>query len=138
MDCLFCKIIKKEIPSEIIYEDDIITVFLDINPTTNGDSLIVPKKHFQDFRNVDDETILHINKVTKKLYLMYQEKLHCEGLTISHNTDYGQDIKHFHLHFIPRYKCDEIKHLSNKDILKDLNEIKEMLTKESGQKHEKY
>ena len=127
MDCLFCKIINNEIPSEIIYEDDIVKVFLDINPNTNGDSLVVPKKHFKDFREVDDETLIHINEVIKKLYPIYQEKLHCEGLTLCHNTDYGQEIKHFHIHFIPRYKNDEIKYLSNKEILKDLKEIEKML-----------
>ena len=127
MDCLFCKIINKEIPSEVIYEDDIVKVFLDINPTTNGDSLIVPKKHFKDFREVPNDLLNHMNDVIKKLYPIYQEKLHCEGLTICHNTDYGQEIKHFHIHFIPRYKNDEVKHLSNKDILLNLDEIEKIL-----------
>jgi histidine triad (HIT) family protein len=127
MDCLFCKIINKDIPSEIVYEDDLVMVFLDINPTTNGDSLVVPKKHFKDMRDIDNETLIHMYDVIKKLYPIYQEKLHCDGLTISHNTDYGQDIKHFHIHFIPRYTTDEVKHLSNKEILKDIKEINNLL-----------
>lgn len=124
MDCIFCKIISGEIPSEVIYEDDIVKVFLDINPTTNGDTLIVPKKHFKDFREVDDETLIHMNDVIKKLYPLYQERLNCDGLTIAHNTDYSQEIKHFHIHFIPRYTNDEVKHLSNKELLLDLKTIK--------------
>ncbi len=131
MNCLFCKIIEGSIPSDTIYEDDKVKVFLDINPTTNGDSLIVPKEHYQDFRNVPDELLVHIYTVIKKLYPLYQEKLGCDGLTISHNTDYGQEIKHFHIHFIPRYQNDQVKHSSNKNILKDLKEIKETLTKEA-------
>lgn len=127
MDCLFCKIIKKEIPSEIIYEDDLVMVFLDINPTTNGDSLIVPKKHYKDFREVDNDLLNHMNEVIKKLYPIYQEKLHCDGLTICHNTDYGQEIKHFHIHFIPRYTNDEVRHISNKEKLLDIKEINELL-----------
>ena len=127
MDCLFCKIINKEIPSEIVYEDDLVMVFLDINPTTNGDSLVVPKKHYKDMRDIDNDTLIHMYDVIKKLYPIYQKKLHCDGLTISHNTDYGQDIKHFHIHFIPRYTTDEVKHLSNKDILKDIKEINNLL-----------
>ncbi len=127
MECLFCKIINGEIPSEKIYEDDKVMVFLDINPTTNGDSLIVPKEHYKDFLNVPEDILVHINNVIKKLYPIYQEKLKCEGLTICHNTDYGQEIKHFHIHFIPRYKIDEVKHLSNKDILLDLKEIQKKL-----------
>lgn len=127
MDCLFCKIISGDIPSETVYEDDLVKVFLDINPTTNGDSLVIPKKHFKDIRDVDNETLIHMYDVIKKLYPVYQEKLKCNGLTISHNTDYGQDIKHFHIHFIPRYTNDEVKHLSNKEILKDIKEINNLL-----------
>ena len=130
MDCIFCKIINNEIPSEVIYEDDDVKVFLDINPTTNGDSLIVPKKHFTDFREVPDEILLHMNNVIKKLYPIYQEKLHCDGLTICHNTDYGQEIKHFHIHFIPRYHDDEVKHLSNKELLVDLKEVQKKLNED--------
>ena len=123
MDCLFCKIISGEIPSITIYEDDIVKCFLDINPTTNGDTLIVPKKHYKDFLEVPDDVNRHIDGIIKKLYPIYQEKLHCDGLTICHNLDYGQEIKHYHVHFIPRYTDDEVKHISNKDKLLPLEEI---------------
>ena len=129
MNCLFCKIINNEISSVTIYEDEIVKAFLDINPTTNGDTLIVPKEHFKDFREVPNDVLEHMYNVIKNLYPVYQEKLHCDGLTISHNTDYGQEIKHFHIHFIPRYENDEVIHLSNKEILKDINEIGNILTK---------
>ena len=127
MDCLFCKIIEGSIPSEKIYEDDKVMVFLDIKPTTNGDSLVVPKEHYKDFFSVPDDLLIHMYDVIKKLYPIYQEKLHCDGLTICHNTDYGQEIKHFHIHFIPRYKNDEVKYLSNKEILLDLKDIQNKL-----------
>ena len=126
-DCLFCKIINKENPSEIIYEDEMVLVFLDINPTTNGDTLVIPKKHYLDIFETPAYVINHMNKVMKTLYPKYQKKLNCDGLTISTNKDYGQEIKHFHLHFIPRYLDDEVKHSSNKYILKDIKEIKDIL-----------
>ena len=128
MDCLFCKIINGEIPSKTIYEDDLVKVFLDINPNSNGHSLIVPKKHLQDFRELDDELLLHIHKLINKLYPIYKEKLHCEGLTICNNTELGQEVKHFHVHLIPRYPNDEIKLLSNKELLLDLDEIQSKLS----------
>ncbi len=127
-DCLFCKIIKKEIPGEIIYEDDYLLVFLDINPTTNGDTLIIPKKHYKDFLEIPAELLIKIQEIIKILYKEYQQKLNCAGLTLTTNLDYGQEIKHFHLHFIPRYENDEVKHLSNKDILEDIKIIKEKIT----------
>ena len=126
-DCLFCKIIKKEVPSEIIYEDEEVFVFLDIKPTTNGDTLIVPKKHYLDMFDTPKELLDHINDVMQKLYPIYKEKLKCDGLTLTTNKDYAQEIKHFHVHFIPRYTNDEVKYLSNKDILKDLKEIQNIL-----------
>ena len=127
MNCLFCKIINKEIPSKIIYEDNDLMAFLDINPTTNGDTLIVPKKHFKDFLEIDNNTLEKINDLARNLYPLYKEKLNCEGLTLSHNTDLGQEIKHFHMHFIPRYSNDDVKHFSNKNILKNLDEINNLL-----------
>ena len=125
--CLFCKIIKKEIPAEIIFEDKDVLVFLDINPTTNGDTLIVPKKHFENYFDTPEEIQKHMNKIYKNLYKIYKDKLGCIGLTLSTNIDYGQDIKHMHMHFIPRYLNDDIKHLSNKEILKDIKEISKLL-----------
>ena len=127
MDCLFCKIIKKDIPSEIIYEDEKILVFLDINPTTNGDTLIIPKTHYKDYLEIPKDLLNHINKIIKNLYELYQKKLNCIGLTLSTNIDYGQEIKHYHIHFIPRYQDDNVKHLSNKNILKDVKEISRFL-----------
>ena len=108
MECIFCKIIKGEIPSKKIYEDERVLAFLDINPTTNGDTLIIPKTHYQDVFQVPDDVLVKINNISKKLYKLYQEKLHCIGLTLSTNLDYGQEIKHFHVHFIPRYENDTI------------------------------
>jgi len=65
MDCIFCKIINNEIPSFTIYEDDIVKVFLDISPSSNGHSLIIPKKHYTNLVDIDMDTLTHINKVTK-------------------------------------------------------------------------
>ena len=126
-DCLFCKNVKKEIPSKVIYEDSDILVFLDINPTTNGDSLIIPKRHYKDILEVPENTLTKMHKLYKSLYKLYKEKLHCDGLTLTTNAEYGQEIKHFHMHFIPRYKNDDVSYHSNKDILKELEEIKNIL-----------
>ena len=122
-DCIFCKIIKGEIPSMTIYEDDIVKVFLDINPTTNGDTLIVPKKHIENMLDLDDKTLSHIHKISKNIYSVLKEKLNIDGLTLVQNNFYGQEIKHYHVHLIPRYKNDDVKQLSNKEILKDVKEV---------------
>lgn len=122
-NCIFCKIIKGEIPSMTIYEDDVVKVFLDINPTTNGDTLIVPKKHIENMLDLDDKTLSHIHKISKDIYSVLKEKLNIDGLTLVQNNFYGQEIKHYHVHLIPRYKNDDVKQLSNKEILKEVKEV---------------
>ena len=127
-DCLFCKITKGEIPSYTIYEDDLVKVFLDINPSTNGDALLIPKKHIVTIDDLDEELLLHLFEVTLKMKKLMEEKLHIEGLTICQNNGHGQDIKHFHIHLTPRYLNDNVKHDFNKEVLQDLAKIHEQLT----------
>lgn len=123
MDCLFCKIIDGSIPSKTIYEDDIVKVFLDINPNTNGHMLIVPKKHVVTVDDIDEKLASHIIEIEKKMYSLLKEKLNVEGLTIVQNNDYGQDVKHYHVHLIPRYNNDCWKMNFRQDNLSNTDEI---------------
>lgn len=109
---IFCKIIDGEIPSKTIYEDDVVVVILDVNPRSNGHSLIIPKKHYTDLYDIDDATLIHIVNVAKKIGDMLKEKLHCNGITLEQNNGISQEVKHFHLHVIPRYKYDDITDIS--------------------------
>ncbi len=122
LDCLFCKIIAGEIPSNTIYEDETVKVFLDISPVSTGHCLIVPKKHFKDLEEIDLETLKHINLVAKKMLNILKEKLNCEGVTLVQNNGLGQEVKHYHLHLIPRYTNDEIKLVSNKNLIQNVDE----------------
>ena len=128
-DCLFCKIIKGEVPSQKIYEDDKIQVFLDINPTTNGDSLLVPKEHYVTYDELPDDLILHMRDVAKKIELIDREKLGAEGLTLINNNGIGQEIKHFHIHLLPRYQMEDFIHQVKKESLMELDEVYEIMTK---------
>ena len=117
MDCIFCKIVDGTIPSNTVYEDDLVKVFLDINPNTNGHMLIIPKKHIVTVDELDNELAVHILEVEKKMHKLLTEKLHAEGLTICQNNDLGQDVKHYHVHLIPRYSNDGWKMNFNQDIV---------------------
>lgn len=107
-DCLFCKIIKGEIPSYTVYENDKIKAFLDINPVTNGHCVIIPKKHIVDVQEIDSEISKEIDEASKKIIEMYKSKLNIDGATRIQNNGYGQEIKHYHMHIIPRYENDNI------------------------------
>jgi len=103
-DCIFCKIIKGDIPCMKIYEDDVVLAYLDINPDSNGHTLIVPKKHYTDAFDIDDETMLSIHKASKKIMKLLEEKLGCEGFSLVQNNGFIQEVKHYHLHIKPHYK----------------------------------
>ena len=127
MDCLFCKIINGDIPSKTIYEDELVKVFLDINPSTNGDMLVVPKTHYENIYDIDEKLITHIHKVIKELYDMLKEKLSVDGLTLIQNNNYGQDIKHYHVHVTPRYTNDKLKVTKNEEILVSIDDVFEQI-----------
>lgn len=124
MDCIFCKINNKEISSYTIYEDEIIRVMMDINPVTNGHLLIIPKTHYTNLVDIPIDTLAHIQSIAKKMYELLKEKLNIDGLTLCQNNEYGQEIKHYHLHLIPRYKNDNVRMFTNlkKDVVKNVYE----------------
>ena len=107
-DCLFCKIIDGSIPSYTVYEDDKVKAILDINPNNDGHLLVIPKEHKANLYEMDDDTLIFmLNIIREKLKPILSDKLNIDGLTISQNNDYGQEVKHFHIHVIPRYKNDK-------------------------------
>ena len=110
-DCIFCKIIKGEIPSEKIYEDDWSLAFLDINPVNAGHTLVVPKDHFENIYATPDETLARLSLVTKKVAVAIKNGLQADGVTVSMNNESagGQVIFHTHFHIIPRYENDGLK-----------------------------
>lgn len=127
-DCLFCKIIKGDIPAKKIYEDDQIFVFLDIDPLTNGHMLVIPKEHKATLLNMDCNTLTHMIEVIQtKLFPLLQEKLAIDGLTILQNNFYGQEVKHFHIHLVPRYQDDKIGMSKNQSLLKAVDSIYQQL-----------
>ena len=119
MDCIFCKIINNEIPSYKLYEDEIVLCFLDVNPSSNGHTLIIPKKHYKDLDDIDLDTLNHIFKTAKKMKKLLEEKLNIDGITLIQNNGIVQEVKHYHLHLVPKY--------SNKSKIKDIKEIYEIL-----------
>jgi len=109
-DCLFCKIVKGEIPSKKVYEDENVIAFLDINPASKGHTLVVPKKHCLNIFDIDEEVLKNVITAVKKVATMIKEKLSADGINILQNNGQraGQIVEHFHFHIIPRYKDDKI------------------------------
>ena len=106
-DCLFCKIINREITSDILYEDDETLVFLDIYPIARGHAVFIPKKHITDLYELKGEEIgfmRNLPKIARKL----KDATGASGINLIQNNgkDAGQVIFHLHFHLIPRYSND--------------------------------
>jgi len=121
MKCLFCDIINNNINSYIIYENDYIKCFLDINPNNVGHTLIVPKKHIKDALEINNKTLTEINNGLKIIVDLLNKKFKPDGYKFVVNYGICQEIKHYHLHIIPKYK--------NEPIIKDLKEVYNTLIK---------
>lgn len=127
-NCLFCKIIKGEIPSYTIYETDTVKAFMDIVPMAKGHLLIIPKKHFTNLLDVDNIFLRDIDEAIKIIYPKLKEKLGAQGLTRLQNNEFGQEVKHYHMHLIPRYSGDKFIENKDKEAEKTLENTFQILT----------
>ena len=103
-DCIFCKIINGEIPTRKVFEDDLVMVIMDVDPSENGHMLIIPKKHYTDFTELDNDILIHINKLANEMKDLIYNKLNADGIRFVNNYGLYQVVKHYHLHIIPAYK----------------------------------
>jgi len=110
-DCIFCKIVKGEIPSCKIYEDSDTLAFLDIAPVNPGHTLVIPKEHFENLYTLPDETLAGLILTAKKIAQAIKKGIGADGVNIGMNNEKsgGQVIFHAHLHIIPRIEGDGLK-----------------------------
>ncbi|MCL2142505.1 MAG: HIT family protein [Methanimicrococcus sp.] len=108
MDCLFCKIVKGDIPCFKVYEDEKHIAFLDIDPCVDGHALVIPKKHSNAFTEMPPEDAGALFEAVNKVSNQLMDKLGCSGLTIGVNTyaSAGQTVMHTHVHIFPRIAGD--------------------------------
>ncbi len=110
MSCIFCKIIKGDIPSYKVYEDENIIAFLDISQITKGHTLIVPKTHVKNIYGLDELLAKKIFQAVPKIAKAIKKTYNPIGMNIINNNDKPhQTVDHFHIHLIPRYKNDKFK-----------------------------
>ena len=109
-NCIFCKIANGEIPAATLYEDDDFKVILDLGPASKGHALILPKGHYANLYELDDEVAQKVLVLAKKIITRMTEVLGCDGYNLVQNNGEaaGQTVPHFHLHLIPRYQNDGV------------------------------
>jgi len=107
--CIFCKIVNKEIPAKIIFENHLTLAFLDISPISKGHTIVISKNHYSDLEDISDSVLVEIYLIVKNVATLIHKKLKIDGYNILQNnfTAAGQVINHFHVHIIPRNLNDE-------------------------------
>ncbi len=107
--CIFCRIVSGELPASVVYEDDQVIAFLDIQPINPGHVLVVPKYHAQSMEDLPEEDAAHMMRVGQIIdKALRKSDLRCEGVNmfIADGRVAGQDVDHIHLHVFPRFKGD--------------------------------
>lgn len=109
-NCIFCKLANGDIPTATLYEDDDFRVILDAGPASKGHALILPKEHYKNVYELDDEIAAKALVLAKKMITKLTDVLGCDGYNIVQNNGEvaGQTVFHFHIHLIPRYEGDEV------------------------------
>ena len=109
MECIFCKIIQGEIPSKVLYEDEFLKVIMGINPTVDGHALIIPKKHYTDYLELDQNIITHMWEVAQKIGPSIMKKIQASSLSLLVNFGVDQQVKLFLMHLLPNFGAMEEK-----------------------------
>lgn len=131
-DCIFCKILKGDIPSYKVYEDDSFIGILDINPSAKGHVIIIPKNHAANIFELSEKDAKEIFVVAKKIAEAIKKAYQPDGINILQNNGEaaGQTVFHLHVHVIPRYKDDTIKIEWEPKEMEDLEKVLEEIKKE--------
>ena len=132
IDCIFCKIADREIPSRIIFENDLNLAFLDISPISKGHTIVIPKNHYPNLEDIPNYELSELHKDVKILATNIHKKLKIDAYNILQNNfpAAGQVIEHFHVHIIPRNFDDkkfQIKIPRTQASEKELNEVFETI-----------
>lgn len=107
-DCIFCKIIRKEIPNYTIYEDNDVLAFLDIHPTAKGHTVVIPKIHCETVFDCDEQLLASLMLGVEKTMKAVADALQPDGFNAgwNHAKAGGQAVPHLHVHVIPRWEGD--------------------------------
>ena len=108
MECIFCKIIDREIPAVKVLDEELVVAFMDINPSSKGHMLVVPKNHAENIFEIPESDLATLIKAVKKCAGAAKDALRAEGVTILQLNGKASDqiVPHLHIHVIPRWEND--------------------------------
>ena len=121
--CIFCKIVQKQAPASIIYEDETVIVFLDLHPLNMGHALVIPKAHYIDIFDTPEKKLSQVHKIAKIVSCAVKKATDADGISIiqQNGKAAGQDIFHLHVHVVPRFEGQKLPSFSD---LKEVERVK--------------
>lgn len=134
-NCIFCQIVSGTIPSSKVYGDDKVMAFLDITQTTNGHTLLIPKKHVRNVLEMDQETAQDLFVQLPKIARAVQKATGAAGMNIINNNEEvaGQTVFHAHIHLVPRFDSNDgisINYTTHEPDFQALGTLSEKIAKE--------
>ncbi len=128
--CIFCKIVAKQAPASIVYEDNSTMAFLDIRPLNMGHTLVIPKGHYVDIFDIPEADLVRVHAVSKQLAAAVKKATNADGISIiqQNGKAAGQDIFHLHVHVVPRFAGHKLPRFSDLQMV-ERSKLDEMATK---------
>lgn len=142
-DCVFCQIIRREVPASVVYEDDQVMVFLSNHPVNVGHTLVVPKKHYIDIFDISEQEAAYLFTIVKRVASAVRSATATEGIRIVQNNgaDAGQVVFHLHIHIIPLKPSTQSLHEHSfrdaEQLHEDAEKIRQKITLDESQKEKK-
>ncbi len=108
--CIFCKIVAKQAPASIIFEDETVLAFMDIRPLNEGHTLIIPKEHYVDVLDIPKKLLGCVHEIVKPTSVAVKKAENADGISIiqQNGKAAGQEVFHLHVHVIPRYNGQKL------------------------------
>ena len=110
-DCIFCKIVRGEVPAQIVQEDERTVAFMDISPWTRGHALVIPREHSRNLYEISEDDLHATMSAAKRLAERMRERLGCDGVNLLNSSEPAawQTVFHFHVHVLPRFEDDGLR-----------------------------
>ena len=125
MDCAGCRLANQFVETKVVFEDDLITCILDIDPLNEGHTLILPKSHYVELEEIDDATMMSIMKASTLIASVLKRIYKPDGISVIQNGGIFNDLGHYHMHVFPRYKDDGFGWLEPEHkTIHDLDQVK--------------
>ena len=108
--CIFCRIAQKQVPANLVYEDEKALAFLDIRPLNEGHTLVIPKAHYETIFDIPQELITYLHGITKQVAIAVKKATKADGISIiqQNGKAASQEVFHLHIHVIPRYEGQKL------------------------------